>query len=135
MRKKLLFLAVTIAICGMPLITSCSKDEPTPADVAKKDVSGTKWIGLDNYYAPMTLRFKNDGTFVLDVDNSAGAYARGTYTQDGTAIKFNVTSKWAFWNDFYEGTISYGGASMDVPIYYYDGSSAGTLNFTLTSLK
>lgn len=121
-------------MCGTPLLTSCHKDEPTPMDVAKKDVAGTKWIGLDNHYAPMTLKFKSDGTFVLDVNNSALSYARGTYTQSGTSIKFNVSSTWAFWYEFQDGTISYGGGTLTVPMYNY-GSKVYDASFTLDVLK
>lgn len=131
MRKKLLFLAVALAMCGAPL-TSCQKDEPTPMDVAKKDVAGTEWLAT-RYNVAYTMKFKKNGTYTVDASN--GEAAEGTYTQSGTHITFRETWSWGGMYDFNEGTITYGGGTMNVPIYYYDGSSAGTLSFTLNVLK
>ena len=130
-----MFLAVAVAMCGTPLFTSCSKDEPTPMDKVKDNVANTEWIGADRHLGASTLIFKGDGTFVINVDNSALSCARGTYTQNGTAIQFNVTSKWAFPYDFASGTISYGGSTLTVPMFYYDGSKAYDASFTLNVLK
>lgn len=132
MKKKLLFLSVALALCAMPasVLTSCS-DEPTPMDVAKSDVSGTKWIGLNNYSKPMILKFKKDGTFSLDVKDSAGSYAKGEYVQRGTTIEFYVTSTWAFWHEFDRGTISNGGGTLTVPMYYDDGDLVYEASFVL----
>lgn len=127
--RKAIFLGAFLLAVGA--FTSCSKDEPTPMDKAKENVAGTEWLGYLRYVS-YTLKFKKDGTF--NITSSSAPECSGTYTQNGTSIKFNKTWSWGGMYDFSEGTISYGGGSMNVPVYYYDGTSAGTIKFTLNVL-
>lgn len=135
MLKKLLFLTAVLAMSLMPL-ASCSKDEPTPMDEAKKNVANTVWIGSDNHIGASTLTFNADGTFVIDVDDyKYRPFSKGTYNQDGINITFNVTSKWFFTYDYTAGTISYSGGIMEIPMYYYDGEYAYTAKYILKVSK
>ena len=129
--RKLIFLGAVLAVCMSPL-ASCSKDEPTPMDKAKENVAGTEWLAV-HHRVSYTMKFKNDGTYNIDASN--GESGRGTYTQSGTRITFRKTWSWGGMYDFNEGTITYGGGTMNVPVYYYDGASAGTMSFTLNVLK
>lgn len=134
MKRKFLSLAVALAVCMAPL-TSCSKDEPTPMDVVKSNVANTEWIGADSHIGASTLTFKGDGTFVIDVANSSMSFARGTYTQNGLNIRFDVKNDWYFAYSFRTGVISYGGGTLEIPMYYYDNTYAYTAKFTLNVLK
>lgn len=133
MRKKLMFLAAACALCIMPL-SSCSKDEETPMDAAKKNVAGTEWLGYDSTHGPMTLTFGNDNSYCIYMDASY-AFSEGTYRQDGTRISFNETREWYMPYDYTEGIISYGGGTLTIPMYYYDGEYAMDVKFTLHVLK
>ena len=126
--RKAIFLGASLLAVGA--FTSCT-DEPTPMDKAKENVAGTEWLGYMRQVG-YTMKFKKDGTFTVTATNAEEC--KGNYTQNGTSIKFKRTWSWGGMYDFTEGTISKGGGSMDVPVYYYDGSSAGTIKFTLNVL-
>lgn len=122
-----MFLTAALAMSMMPL-TSCSKDEPTPADKAKENVTGTRWTSYDKRFGISELTFDADGTFLWDFD---GGFSKGTYKQDGVNIRFNVKSSFFMPYNYTEGTISYGGMSMEIPLYYHDGDYGYTAKFTL----
>lgn len=126
--RKAIFLGAFLLVAGA--FTSCT-DEPTPMDKAKENVAGTEWLGYMRQVS-YTLKFKKDGTYNVEASN--GEECKGNYTQNGTRITFNRTWSWGGMYDFSEGTISNGGGSMNVPVYYYDGTSAGEIKFTLNVL-
>lgn len=130
MKKKLLFLTSVLLLSAIGL-SSCSKDEPTAPDLAKENVAGTKWLGYDKSAGSMTLNFYKDGTYLLSFDY--GGYSEGSYKQNGTAITFAEQSEWDFYYDFTRGSISYGGMTLTIPMYYYDGEYAKDYKFTLVN--
>lgn len=132
MKKKLLFLTFALLLSAIGL-SSCSKDDPTPPDLAKENVAGTKWLSYDKSAGSMVLYFGNDGTYLLSFDY--GGYSKGTYKQNGTTITFKETSEWESYYDFSKGTISYSGMMLTIPMYYYDGEYAKDFKFTLNTLK
>jgi len=130
MKKKHLFLMFVLLLSAIGL-WSCSKDEPTAADVAKENVAGTKWLGYDKSAGGMTLYFGKDGSYLLSYDY--GGYSKGSYTQNKTTISFAEKSEWDSYYDFPEGTISYGGMTLTIPMYYYDGEYAKDFKLTLVA--
>lgn len=133
MKKKLLFLTLAL-IASMSVLTSCSKDEETLADKVLTDVSGTEWLGYHKRSGAMTLRFNSDGTYDLNYD-TMGGYSIGNYTQYGTSITLSETSGLCHWYNFYHVTVSKGGMTLTIPMYYYDGEYSHDAKFTLNTLK
>lgn len=128
MRKKLLFLAVALAMCGTPL-TSCQKDEPTPMDLAMKNVAGTEWLG-DYNYTGFTLYFYRNGEY--DMVDGYGGFAEGTYKQDGNRITFTETHRFGFFYKFSSGTMNTPGI-MTIPMS--GGIKNKNVDFVLNVLK
>lgn len=130
MRRKFLFLAVALAMCGVPL-TSCSKDDPTPMDVAMKDVAGTEWLGyFDN--SSFTMYFYRDGKY--DIVDNYGGFAEGTYVQNGKRITFNETHRFGFFFTFSEGDMNTPGI-MSVQMTQTSGIKSKKVDFALNVLK
>lgn len=130
MRRKLLLLGAVLAMCGMPL-TSCHKDEPTPMDVAMKDVAGTEWLGYFDYTS-FTLYFYRDGKYSM-VDNYGG-FADGTYTQNGKRITFNETKHFGFFFSFSYGEMNTPGI-MSIQMSRTSGTKSAKVDFALNVLK
>ena len=85
MKKKLLL--IPAFFLGI-LLTSCSKDDDTPAPSVNGYWEGKYSFGLndpDNFYA---FLFRNDGTvriYIDEPDTTIAAFFEGTYTfQNGT---------------------------------------------------
>lgn len=130
--RKTIFLGAFLLAVGA--FTSCSKDEPTPMDKAKENVAGTEWLGWGGYYyGDLTLTFKSGGNY--RIDSSEGFFSSGTYRQSGTAIQFTQTASKGFGYSYTSGTISYGGGTLSIPMYYeWNGEYAQTIDFTLNVL-
>lgn len=129
MRKKLLFLAAAIAMCGMPF-TSCQKDDGRRGPEANlKSVDGTEWIATK-----ATIKF-NNGKYTIDCHIPGW----GTYTQDGNHIVFdgNRVSLGAGNLTIEEGVISKYGDSMTVTFRdasIWNTGDTETLRFTYNIL-
>lgn len=85
MRKKLLFLTVAIAMCGTPLLSSCSKDDEPTQSAQSVSVANTMWRGDDN----SIYKFYSDGTCEL-----GGALQE--YHQVGNEV--NIVGNLAWYN-------------------------------------
>lgn len=71
MKKKFLFLVAAMLILTMGLITGCgSSDEETADDGSWKYIedNGELIVGLDDTFAPMGFRDKNDNLIGFDID-------------------------------------------------------------------
>ena len=71
MKKKFLFLIAAMLILTMGLITGCgSSDEETADDGSWKYIedNGELIVGLDDTFAPMGFRDKNDNLIGFDID-------------------------------------------------------------------
>ena len=121
---------VCVAVIGNRTFVLFKGWTDTP-DLAKENVAGTKWLGYDKSAGSMTLNFYKDGTYLLSFDY--GGYSEGSYKQNGTAITFAEKSEWDFYYDFTRGSISYGGMTLTIPMYYYDGEYAKDYKFTLVN--
>lgn len=129
MRKKLLFLAVCLAVCGAPL-TSCSKDDGRrdPSENLKS-VDGTEWVATK-----ATINFRN-GKYTIDCLVPGG----GTYTQNGNYITFDGNTVVLSGGSvrLTEGVISKYGDSMTVTFKdasIWNTGDVETLRFTYNIL-
>lgn len=84
MRKKLLFLAVTVAMCGTPLLSSCSKDDEPQQTVQNVSVANTVWRADDG----TTFKFYADGTCIL------GSNTLYDYRQVGNEVNIYHNCGW-----------------------------------------
>lgn len=118
MRRKLLLLGAVLAMCGMPLLTSCSKDdEPKRDEVVIPTVVGSKWRFHDDYLGTIVLVLRADGSFETNVIGNTTWWFEGYYMQDGVSVRFNITNDEYVPLTFYLGTLSEDGNTLTVPIY------------------
>ena len=70
MKKKLVFLIAAMLILTMGFITGCGNDEETADDGSWKYIedNGELIVGLDDTFAPMGFRDKNDKLVGFDID-------------------------------------------------------------------
>lgn len=85
MRNKLMFLAVALAVCGVPLLSSCQKDDEPTDSVRDVNVANTMWKGDDG----SVYKFYADGTCEL-----GGALQE--YHQVGNEV--NIVGNLAWYN-------------------------------------
>ena len=70
MKKKFVFLLAAMLILTMGFITGCGNDEETADDGSWKYIedNGELIVGLDDTFAPMGFRDKNDKLVGFDID-------------------------------------------------------------------
>ena len=85
MKKKLVFLIAAMLILTMGLITGCGNDEESADDGSWKYIedNGEMIVGLDDTFAPMGFRDKNDKLVGFDID-----LAKAVGKEIGVKIKF-----------------------------------------------
>lgn len=85
MRKKLMYLAAALVMCGMPMFMSCSKDDEPSQTIQDVSVANTMWRADDG----TIYKFYADGTCEL-----GGALQK--YHQVGSEI--NIVGNFAWYN-------------------------------------
>ena len=94
MRTRVVALIAATALLGVP--AACGGDDDDAASDATSQptatVASSALVGTwKERYFPFAVRFTADGKFVLDGDGSVDdgdEYQKGTYTVDGSKIKF-----------------------------------------------
>lgn len=129
--KKIKIILVAAVIASLGVLPSCSSDEPTPMEIAKNDVAGTKWIGYDSHLGPMTMTFTNkSGLYTLESDNFS--YSIGSYQQRGAFLTLKQTTYADFFYKVSSATVTNGGGTLIVPLYnFYSGEHDRDLKFVL----
>ncbi|MFZ1371470.1 MAG: hypothetical protein WAR78_13865 [Ferruginibacter sp.] len=128
MKKSLLLLIPALAMVF--LISSCSKDDPTPPPAATPE--GT-WVGTGQYgtgtgnptYA-FTLTFKANGTVDIignnnaAIDNATGTWAlvqdsvKATYTYVSASATYSLSAKYSASSNLMVGTIGLATATTGI---------------------